>query len=201
MSGPLAALASLVLMGLSLLFLHPDCASACSCAVFGSKKQVEWALSHQGTVFSGEVVHFEKSSPPNKKKMIGGKMRTIIMGGGTATATMRVSEVWKGPKQETLEVRTPVSGMSCGYPFKEGQKYLVYAYGKQDLKVDLCSGTKPLSKAGADLMVLGDGEKPTADGDALTDTSGGISVGAMVGLAGLVMVASLFVVVRLVGTG
>jgi len=141
----------------------------------GSKKQVEWALSHQGAVFSGEVVHFEKSSPPNKTKMIGGKMRTIFMGGGTATATMRVSEVWKGTKQETLEVSTPASGAACGYPFKEGQEYLVYAYGKRDLKVNLCSGTKPLSKAGADLTVLGDGEKPTAQGDALTDTSGGVS--------------------------
>jgi hypothetical protein len=202
MSRLLAALASLVLMGFSLLFLHLDCASACSCAVFGSKKQVERALSHQGAVFSGKVVDLEKSSPPKKKKMIEGKMRTIIiMGGGTATATMRVSEVWKGPKQETLEVSTPASGMSCGYPFKEGQEYLVYAYSNQNLKVDLCSGTKPLSKAGADLTVLGDGEKPTVDGDALTDTSGGISVSAMVGLAGLVIVASLLVVVRLVRIG
>jgi hypothetical protein len=49
--------------------------------------------------------------------------------------------------------------------------------------------------------VLGDGEKPTVDGDALTDTSGGISVSAMVGLAGLVIVASLLVVVRLVRIG
>jgi hypothetical protein len=38
-------------------------------------------------------------------------------------------------------------------------------------------------------------------GDALTDTSGGLSVGAMVGLACLVMGASFLVVARLVRTG
>jgi hypothetical protein len=203
MSRPLAALASVVLIGLGLLVLLPDCASACSCALLGGsdKERVEGALSDSSAVFSGEVVDFEKSSPPNKKKMIEGTMMTItIMGGGTATATVRVSEVWKGTKQETLEVSTPVSGMSCGYPFEEGQEYLVYAYGKQDLKVDLCSETKPLSKAGADLAVLGNGEKPK-DGDALTDTSGGVSVRAMVGIAGLAMVASFLVVGRLVRTG
>ena len=62
MSRPLAALASVILMGLSLLVLLPDCASACSCALLDSKKQVEWALSHPGAVFSGEVVKIDSPS-------------------------------------------------------------------------------------------------------------------------------------------
>ena len=49
---------------------------------------------------------------------------------------------------------------------------------------------------------LGNGETPReGDDEALSDTSGGVSVRAMVGLAGLSMVASLVVVVRLVRTG
>jgi hypothetical protein len=187
-SRPLAALASVALMGLSLLVLLPDCASACSCAVFGSKKQVEWALSHPGAVFSGEVVKIDRPS-------------SIKSSLAPETVTFRVSESWKGPKQQSLEVSTPVSGTSCGYPFKEGQEYLVYAYGKQDLKVDLCSGTKPLSKAGAELALLGNGEKPKDGGDALTDTSGVVPARAMAGLVGVVMAASLLVTVRLVRTG
>jgi hypothetical protein len=102
-----------------------------------------------------------------------------------------------------LEVRTQVSGASCGYPFKEGQEYLVYAYeGKQGLKVDGCGATKLFSKAGADLTLLGNSsEKPKDGGDeALTDTSGGVSARAMVGMAGLLIAASLLVVVRLVRT-
>ena len=65
----------------------------------------------------------------------------------------------------------------------------------------MCSTTKPLSKAGSDLAVLGDSEKPKDGGDALNYTSGSLSVGAIVGLAGLAMAASFLVVVRLVRTG
>ena len=62
----------------------------------------------------------------------------------------------------------------------------------------LCSETKPLSKAEADLTVLGNDEKPKSS-DALTDTSGVVPARAVVGLAGLAMVAS-FLVLRLVRT-
>ena len=100
---------------------------------------------------------------------------------------------------------TPSAGAICGYPFKEGQEYLVYAYGKgEPFKVDLCSGTKPLSKANADLALLGklgEGEKPTNGGDSLNDTSGFVPARAMVGLTGLAIAASFLLVVRLVRTG
>ena len=79
MSRPLAALASVVLMGLGLLVLLPDCASACSCALLGSKEQVEWALSHPGAVFSGEVVAV-------------GQGTATAISPGYDTATLRVSE-------------------------------------------------------------------------------------------------------------
>ena len=113
-----------------------------------------------------------------------------------------MSEVWKGPKQQTVEIITGAdSGVGCGYPFEEGREYLVYAYGKQELKVDLCSETKLLSKAGADLAVLGNGEKPKDGGDALTDTSGVVPARAVLGMAGLAMAASFLVMVRLVRNG
>jgi hypothetical protein len=124
-------------------------------------------LADSEAVFSGEVVKIDRPSGP---------------GWSTAdleTDTFRVSESWKEPWKEPegsmLEVRTQVFGASCGYPFKEGQEYLVYAYeGKQVLKVDGCGATIPLSKAGADLALLGNSsEKPKDGGDeALSDTSG-----------------------------
>ncbi len=59
-----------------------------------------------------------------------------------------------------------------------------------------------LSEASADLEALGEGERPKGgDGEVLSDTSGGVSAGAMVGVAGLALAASLLVVVRLVRTG
>ncbi len=190
---PLAALASLVLTVLGVVFLLPDCASACSCAMLpGSQKEiVDGAIADSQAVFSGEVVKIDRPSPFKSSAAL-------------ETDTFRVSEVWKGPEQETLEVHTALIGASCGYPFKEGQEYLVYAYtGKQGLQTDLCNPNKPLSKAEADLALLGNSsEKPKDGGDAaLSDTSGGVSGQAMVGMAVLAMAAALFVVVRLVRTG
>jgi hypothetical protein len=191
---PLAALASLLLTVLGAVFLLPDCASACSCAVppGSQKERVEFAVSDSEAVFSGEVVDFEE-----------GADSTPIFG-PIETVSFRVSEVWKGPQRETLEVSTPTQGSACGYAFKEGQEYLVYAYtGKQGLQTDLCSQNKPLSEAGADLAVLGDGSEKPKDGggEVLADTSGGVSAGAMVGVAGLALAASVLVVARLVRSG
>jgi hypothetical protein len=183
-SRPLAALASLVFTGLGLVLLFPDDASACSRAGGVTAKQVvEDAKSNpDSVVFSGEVVDVE--SVP----------------GAMFAYTLRVYEVWKGPEEKSLKVYTRDPAL-CGYPFKEGQEYLVFAYeGRRTLKVDGGGGTKPLSKAGEDLALLGDGEK-LASGDALNDTSGGLSVSAMVGLSCLAMVSSLLVVARLVRSG
>ena len=179
-----AALASVVLTVLGGVFLlSPRCASACQCTMPVEKP----TLAESNAVFSGEVVKIDQPSP-------------FKSGAALETDTFRVYEVWKGPEQRTLEVHTALMGASCGYPFKEGQEYLVYAYtGKQGLEVDLCNGTQRLTEAQADLEVLGAGKRPTG-GEVLSDTSGDVSAGAMVGVAGLLMAASL-VVVRLVRTG
>jgi hypothetical protein len=188
-SRPLAALASFVLAILGFVFLLPaHCAYACQCTMLPEGMDVERALADSEAVFSGEVVEIDPPSPWKSSATI-------------ETDTFRVSQVWKGSEQRTLEVHTALFGASCGYPFKEGQEYLVYAYaGKQGLEVDLCNGTQRLTEAQADLEVLGAGKKPTG-GEVLSDTSGGVSVGTMVGVAGLVMATSLLVVVRLVRTG
>jgi hypothetical protein len=115
----------------------------------------------------------------------------------TATATLQVSEVWKRSEHEIVQVATAANdGVSCGYPFEEGQKYLVYAYeGQRCLKVDGCSETKPLSKAGADLAVLGNGKEPEV-GDDLTDTSGGFPPLGEIGMVGGAVAAVSLVVLR-----
>jgi hypothetical protein len=181
----LTALASLVIAVLGVVFLlPPQCASACQCTMPAEKP----TLADSEAVFSGEVVEIDQPSP-------------FKSGADLETDTFRVYEVWKGPEQETLEVHTALMGASCGYPFKEGQEYLVYAYtGKQGLEVDLCNGTQQLTEAQADLEVLGAGKKPTG-GEVLSDTSGGVSGRAMAGLTGLALAASVLVVSRVVRSG
>src|SRR5918998_3789036 len=161
MNRPLAAVTSLVLAVLGVVFLLPSqCAYACQCTMLPDGMDAERALADSEAVFSGEVVKIDRPSP-------------LKSGADLETDTFRVSEVWKGPQQRTLEVHTALMGMSCGYPFKEGQEYLVYAYtGKQGLEVDLCNGTQRLTEAEADLRVLGDGWNSGND-SALSDTSGG----------------------------
>jgi hypothetical protein len=145
-------------------------------------------------VFSGEVVEVEKPPPPTTMKMARQS---------EATVTLRVSEVWKGPEQGTLEVRTHSQGSACGYHFEEGKEYLVYAYGKEaPFKTDACTETKPLPEASPDFEALGNGATAGDGGDTLSDTSGGfprLDVFGIVGLA--VAVASLVVLRRLVRTG
>ncbi|MNG08526.1 hypothetical protein D3C84_918890 [compost metagenome] len=70
--------------------------------------------------------------------------------------------MWKGEKiSEKTVVKTVRSDESCGYPFKEAQAYLVYAYGDgSNLEVGLCSGTKLLAEAGIDVKELNVLQKP-----------------------------------------
>lgn len=181
----------------------PDCANACSCAPVSTQR----LLSSSEAVFSGEVVDLKRNQkdptpPPPQDPASDDYEIPRTAPSRVDRVSFRVSEVWKGPQQETLEVITPrADGVSCGYPFKEGQEYLVYAYDKgESFETDICNGIHALTKADEDLALLGDGEKSKDGGDALTDTSGVGGPRAIVGIAGLVMAAS-FLVVRLVRVG
>jgi hypothetical protein len=83
-------------MALVALGLLPDCARACSCAgLYGSPQQiVEGSLSDSTAVFSGEVLDVEEGPPT---RMFRSRIPSVKI-------TLRVSEVWKGPQRETLEV-------------------------------------------------------------------------------------------------
>jgi hypothetical protein len=113
--------------------------------------------------------------------------------------SFRVSEVWKGPERETLEVITVSQDSASGYRFSEGREYLVYAWGKR-MEVYSCGRTAPLSEATADLQVLGNGEALGGSG-VLYDTSGGFPPLGVIGmLGGVVAAVSLVVLMRLVRT-
>lgn len=148
----LLGIVAVALASIGAAMVAPGCAHACSCAgPAGSPQRVaEQALSGSSAVFSGEVVDIDWPLLP-------------VSSAAPETVTFRVSEVWKGPERRTLEVKTAVSDVSCGYPFDAGESYLVYAYddGTGDVaSASLCSSTKALSDAGADLEALGPGAVP-----------------------------------------
>jgi hypothetical protein len=90
-------------------------------------------------------------------------------------AHFTVEESLKGIKQKTVEVATGGGGGDCGYPFKQGRRYLVYAYGSEGealsssmsrtvigdrngkaapLSANICSRTRPLEQAADDVELI-----------------------------------------------
>ena len=64
-----------------------------------------------------------------------------------------VDEAYRGVQGRTVEVFTNPNTASCGYPFKQGQRYFVYAQRDKDGKLRewLCGPTVRLEEATRDL--------------------------------------------------
>lgn len=68
-----------------------------------------------------------------------------------------VREAFKGVQLGEIEVGTGAGGGDCGYDFREGRTYLVYAHRNQasgQLGAGICSRTAPVEEAGEDLEYL-----------------------------------------------
>ena len=116
---------------------------ACTCAP--SKGPAE-DLGLAAAVFSGKVVEVRKHR----------RSEDIFAG---VEAVFRVERAWKGVEGRTVSVFTSAWSASCGYGFKQGRTYLVYAHGdaKGRLTTGICSRTRRLKDAREDLGELGAG--------------------------------------------
>ena len=140
---PFGILASLLAAGVLALFAYAQPAHACLCASVSPSQGWE----HADAVFAGEV----------SSMTIHPKSQVILSSADLVTVEFKVSEVWKGPQSEVLTVRTEWSGISCGYEFEEGGRYIVYA---QNGRTGLCTRTAPTWLAVVDLALLGEGWLP-----------------------------------------
>lgn len=124
-----------------------DAAHACSCGKIGPPPE---ELKKHRAVFVGEVISV---GPPKVIKLRNSKGRVYGVG-PIIEVKFRVAKAWKGVNADTLIVKTNVpDGASCGWDFKEGRNYLVYAYGSL-LRASHCSRTAPLESAGDDIREL-----------------------------------------------
>lgn len=137
------------MLALALLLLLPRAASACSCIGDVPLCQSFWQAD---AVFSGEVLSFEKI---NQKELFSRRV-----------ARIKVERAWRGTAEGTIEVLTGAGGGDCGFTFSRGKQYLVYAYRAKNgaLTTNVCSPTKLLSRAAADLAYFKDAEKPSSGG-------------------------------------
>jgi len=116
---------------------------ACTCA---PPKSPARELERSTAVFSGKVLEVKRH-----------KRTGDIFGG--VEAVFRVERAWKGVESRTVSVFTSAQSAACGYGFKEGSSYLVYAHGNAESKLStsICSRTRRLKDAREDLDELGAG--------------------------------------------
>ena len=139
----------------------PNSASACSCVPPGPvlEERDRSTLVFVGTVddiapsrsgrswldvaFGWILDLFSADQPP------------AAYGDGYLQVTFDVAEMFQGPPVDRLRVTTHADEATCGYGFREGASYVVYASGdRQSPVVSLCSRTAPVSGAAEDLAIL-----------------------------------------------
>lgn len=129
----------LVLFALTIfLFVFADSSSACTCTFLPEpvKKQVKNAYSISTAIFEGKVLELIESNQ------------------GKFAVKFKVSKSWKGEQSNEIIISTLTPSSMCGYRFKVGKTYLVYARASnQGLQVGLCSRTSGLVNNG-DLKYL-----------------------------------------------
>lgn len=123
---------ALVLVGAFAPPLH-----ACDCVRAGAPCR---AFAETPTVFTGRVTRI-----------------TSVSGGIDTVVHFVVATTFRGAPARTVEVRTGSGGGDCGYPFRVGEEYVVYATrdtASGGLVTSICQRTRSLSEAADDLAYL-----------------------------------------------
>lgn len=141
------------------LMIKPEEVFACSCAMGPSAEhQVEDSLQRKEAVFAGKVI---KVTQPRQK--------SIMSTSDLVEVNFEVTQVWKGEVHQQETVYTAMSSVTCGYEgFQEGKDYIVAANAKKETgqyTTTVCDLTKPLTQAGEEMKLLGDGYSPTPMSD------------------------------------
>ncbi len=124
-----------------MILLVPE-ASACSCLPKQAPCQAYWEAS---VVFAGTVNFSSTVTPKAGKYQFSSRL-----------VRFTVDEAFRGLSGTKAEVMTGLGDADCGYGFRLGGQYLVYAYRQEDGKLytGICSRTRPLSDATDDLAYM-----------------------------------------------
>ena len=107
--------------GITLLFAiavlaTPSPAAACSCMVVGPACQAYWKTD---AVFDATVTRIQRLPRVETTALEYPSDDTLV--------TLQVHRSWKGTGTGEIEITTASSSSACGYEFKEGDRYLVFA--------------------------------------------------------------------------
>jgi hypothetical protein len=144
-----------LILAASVLIAVRSASFACSCV---PPKNALQELEQAAAVFTGKLVELVKHGPE------AGLFARV-------EAVIAVERTWKGVDKKTVSVFTSSHSASCGYGFKEGREYLVYAFQDAEgrLTTTICSRTRQVKDAAEDLKELGEGKPVTAAAGKRTD--------------------------------
>ena len=126
----------------SFILFYGTPADACSCIETGPPCQNYFRVD---SVFVGMVRTItEVEAPPDPIPF----RRRLV--------TFAVERAFRGAEGASVGVTTGMGGGDCGYEFKAGERYLVYAYKAKDgqLHTGICSRTRPIAEAADDLIFI-----------------------------------------------
>lgn len=134
------------LLALACCLLAGGEASACSCASNGPPCD---AFGEARAVFVGKVVGAKEQREVKEEN--GAKVVYDV-----GEIYFKVEEAFEGVEGQTVTIHSGTSGADCGYWFRHGQHYLVYAYGDSTkyLSASICTRTRLLEGANEDLAFL-----------------------------------------------
>lgn len=135
-------------LGLVVLSAAYQTANACTCAGGGLPCE---GYGRSAAVFVGTVVSGRAKDQPKDLKTA-----RLEDSWGSRYYKFSVEQRYLGVSGTEVEILTGSGGGDCGYQFKIGQRYLVYAHRYQtELTTSICSRTKPFAEANEDLAFLG----------------------------------------------
>jgi len=128
------------------LTLGIENANACTCAGAGTPCE---SYGRAKAVFVGTVIGLRENRVSREVARKEDDWAPMIY-------KFSVEQSYLGVEGSEIEVFTGSGGGDCGYAFKNGQRYLVYAYPYLErLITSICTRTKPFSSANEDLAFLG----------------------------------------------
>ena len=148
------------------IFGLPSYSSPRSCDRTGSPLE---ALTRADALFTGHVTsmrlaaHWERAGVEQpadecRTRIAPPEWKVEICQSRYMRVQLQILRVWKGEPAEEVEVRTDVQATACGFDFRIGDVYLVYADRAADgaLYVYSCSRTRLSATAKEDLKDIGE---------------------------------------------
>jgi len=134
------------------LLLLPSLASVANACTCGGVSPCE-AYASASVVFVGRVTEASLKSTP--RSFPANSVSTTLINGGVLSARFKIEEAFLGVKVAQIEISG--EGTTCDFPFKSGERYLVFAYKNAQtgtFHTNICSGTAPLAESSESVAYL-----------------------------------------------